>query len=158
VAYAARLDMAEPGGGLPKPELGDERRSGLPDRRWRPAVDPDLDRLQAELIRRDLRIDHLENEVSALRRELDRKTRGIETLKRALERKQQAIDSLKRNLMLTREHVATLRSRFRTAEPRDLKMGAVIADQLRRRQTSPGPSTGVRADEADQPDDRRSSA
>ena len=59
------------------PMLSIERRSGLPDRRWRPGIDSDLDRLQRDLMRRDQR---------------------IATLQKRLTQKEQAVALLKKNL------------------------------------------------------------
>jgi predicted RNase H-like nuclease (RuvC/YqgF family) len=61
-----------------RPMLSIERRSGLPDRRWRPGIDSDLDRLQRDLMSRDLQI-------AALRKRLRQKEQAVALLKKNLD-------------------------------------------------------------------------
>ena len=67
-----------------RPLLSIERRSGLPDRRWRPGIDPDLDRLQRDLMRRDERIAELQKRLSQKEQAVTILKKNLDALRRQL--------------------------------------------------------------------------
>jgi predicted RNase H-like nuclease (RuvC/YqgF family) len=67
-----------------RPLLSIERRSGLPDRRWRPAIDSDLDRLQRDLMRRDQRIAELEKRLGQKEQAVALLKKNLDELRRQL--------------------------------------------------------------------------
>lgn len=101
--------MGELDPGLTGKPLSIERRSGLPDRRWRPGVDADLDRLQRQLMRRDQRIHGLEREAVALKKQLELAERTIAALRGVLKHKDEALTSLKQNLTDTHRTSSQIR-------------------------------------------------